>query len=157
MNHDARAWAEGHRQFFEERLRTLVELPTVSAHPERMPDIERCAEEAACLIRHFGGTAEIWRSGGKPRPRHVQPGRPSCGADLQPHDVQPPTSRVEGRTFRLRIDATLSQPGTTDDKGPALTCLLAVARRAAGSAPLTSSGSSRSQPGFCTCWSTPRR
>ena len=30
MNHDARAWAEGHRAHFEDNLRTLVELPTVS-------------------------------------------------------------------------------------------------------------------------------
>ena len=46
MNHDARAWAEGHRAFFEDRLRTLVELPTISVDPARRPETEACAEAA---------------------------------------------------------------------------------------------------------------
>jgi len=43
VNHDARAWAEGHRAFFEEHLRTLVELPTVSVDPTRGPETEACS------------------------------------------------------------------------------------------------------------------
>ena len=65
MNHDARAWAEGHRSFFEDQLRTLVELPTVSMDPTRTPETEACAEAALDLIRHFGGAATLLRVGEK--------------------------------------------------------------------------------------------
>ena len=139
MNHDARAWAEGHRQFFEDRLRTLVELPTVSAQPERAPEIERCAEEAAGLIRHFGGTAEVWRSGGKPYVHGVFGAADRPSVLVYNHlDVQPAEEpEWKGEPFRLRIegDRYLGR-GTTDDKGPALTCLLAVAHAVRRGSPL---------------------
>ena len=140
MNHDARAWAEGHRGFFEEQLRTLVELPTVSADPTRMPNIERCAELAAGLIRHFGGRAEIWRQGGKPYVHGIfgEPGGPSIliynHLDVQPADEP----EWKGEPFQLRIegDRFLGR-GTTDDKGPALACLLSVAHAIRRGSPLT--------------------
>ncbi len=130
MNHDARAWAEGHRAFFEEHLRTLVELPTVSVDPSRGPETEACAEAALALIRHFGGTATLLRVGGKPyvHGRFGDPGRPSVlvynHLDVQPADepewkAEPFRMRIEGERYLGR--------GTTDDKGPALTCLLAIA------------------------------
>ena len=92
MNHDAYAWAEGHRTFFEDRLRTLVELPTVSADLARTPEAEACAEAALALIRHFGGTASLLRVGGRPyvHGRFGDPGRPSVliynHLDVQPAD-----------------------------------------------------------------------
>ncbi|HZX42244.1 MAG TPA: hypothetical protein VFE93_10430, partial [Myxococcaceae bacterium] len=90
MNHDARAWADGHRVFFEDRLRTLVELPTISMDPSRGPEAEACAEVALELIRHFGGTATLLRAGGKPyvHGRFGDPRRPSVlvynHLDVQP-------------------------------------------------------------------------
>ena len=139
MNHDARAWAEGHRQFFEERLRTLVELPTVSAQPDRGPVMERCAEEAVALIRHFGGTAEIWRSGGKPYVHGVFGAADRPSVVIYNHlDVQPADEpEWKGEPFRMRVDGDrYLGRGTTDDKGPALTCLLSVAHAVRRGVPL---------------------
>jgi acetylornithine deacetylase/succinyl-diaminopimelate desuccinylase-like protein len=130
MNHDARAWAEGHRRFFEEQLQSLVELPTVSADPSRSPEMERCAEAAAALIRHFGGQAEIWREGGKPYVHGVfGEGRLPAVLIYNHLDVQPADEpEWKGEPFRMRVegDRFLGR-GTTDDKGPALACLLSVA------------------------------
>jgi acetylornithine deacetylase/succinyl-diaminopimelate desuccinylase-like protein len=130
VNHDARAWAEGHRAFFEEHLRTLVELPTVSVDPTRGPETEACAEAALALVRHFGGTATLLRVGGKPyvHARFGDPGRPSVlvynHLDVQPADEP----EWKGEPFRMRIEGErYLGRGTTDDKGPALTCLLAIA------------------------------
>ena len=136
MNHDARAWAEGHRAFFEEHLRTLVELPTVSVDPTRGPETEACAEAALALVRHFGGTATLLRVGGKPyvHARFGDPGRPSVlvynHLDVQPADEP----EWKGEPFRMRIEGErYLGRGTTDDKGPALAALFGVrAAREAG-------------------------
>jgi acetylornithine deacetylase/succinyl-diaminopimelate desuccinylase-like protein len=140
VNHDARAWAEGHRAFFEERLRTLVELPTVSVDPTRGPETEACAEAALALIRHFGGTATLLRVAGKPyvHGRFGEPGRPSVlvynHLDVQPADEP----EWKGEPFRMRIEGEqYLGRGTTDDKGPALTCLLAIAQSVRGGSPLS--------------------
>ena len=133
MNHDARAWAEGHRELFEDRLRTLVELPTVSADPSRKPEMEKCAEAAVAAIRHFGGEATILRTAGTQyvHGRFGDPRRPSVlvynHLDVQPADEpewksEPFRMRIEGERYLGR--------GTTDDKGPALACLLAIAHAA---------------------------
>ena len=133
MNHDARAWADGHRLFFEDQLRTLVELRTVSMDPGRTPEIEACAEAALGLIRHLGGIPTLFRAGGKPyvHGRFGDPLRPSVlvynHLDVQPADE--PEWKAE--PFRMRVDGDrYLGRGTTDDKGPALTCLLAVAHAA---------------------------
>jgi acetylornithine deacetylase/succinyl-diaminopimelate desuccinylase-like protein len=139
MNHDARAWAEGHRAHFEDNLRTLVELPTVSADPARGPEAEACAEAALALIRHFGGTATLLRVGGKPyvHGRFGDPERPSVlvynHLDVQPADEP----EWKGEPFRMRIDGErYLGRGTTDDKGPALTCLLTIAHAVRRGSPL---------------------
>jgi hypothetical protein len=43
---------------YEEKLKAWVEIPSISAEPERRPDIERLADAATATIREFGGTAE---------------------------------------------------------------------------------------------------
>lgn len=130
MNHDARAWAEGHRAFFEDQLRVLVELPTISMDPGRAPQMETCAEAALALIRHFGGDARLLRAGGKPyvHGRFGDPRRASVlvynHLDVQPADEP----EWKGEPFRMRVEGErYLGRGTTDDKGPALTCLLAIA------------------------------
>ena len=139
MNHDARAWAEGHRTFFEDRLRTLVELPTISVDPARGPETEACAEAALALVRHFGGTSTLLRVAGKPyvHGRFGDPGRPSVliynHLDVQPADEP----EWKGEPFRMRIEGErYLGRGTTDDKGPALACLLAVAHAVRRGSPL---------------------
>jgi len=139
VNHDARAWAEGHRAFFEERLRTLVELPTISMDPSRGPEMEACAEAALAVIRHLGGTATLLRAGGKPYV-HGRFGDPRGASVLVYNhlDVQPAEEpEWKGEPFRMRIDGErYLGRGTTDDKGPALTCLLAIAQAARRGSPL---------------------
>jgi len=139
MNHDARAWAEGHRTFFEDHLRTWVELPSVSVDPARGPETEACAEAAIALIRHFGGTATLLRVGSKPyvHGRFGDPKRPSVlvynHLDVQPADEP----EWKGEPFRMRIDGErYLGRGTTDDKGPALTCLLTIAHAVRRGSPL---------------------
>ncbi|HZJ54122.1 MAG TPA: M20/M25/M40 family metallo-hydrolase [Myxococcaceae bacterium] len=139
MNHDARAWAEGHRAYFEDQLRTLVELPTISMDPARGPEAEACAEAALALIRHFGGTATLLRVGGKPYV-HGRFGDPDCPSVLVYNhlDVQPADEpEWKGEPFRMRIDGErYLGRGTTDDKGPALTCLLTIAHAVRRGSPL---------------------
>ena len=48
-------------------LKQFVEVPSVSADPERKRDVERVAELGAETIRRFGGKAELFRvDGGSP-------------------------------------------------------------------------------------------
>ena len=55
------------RGAFEELLRQFVEVPSVSADPDRKRDIERVAELSAETIRKMGGQAELHRvPGGSP-------------------------------------------------------------------------------------------
>src|SRR2546430_14743983 len=60
------AWAQEHRAVFESTLQQFVELPTVSADPDRIGDIRRCAELAAAKIREFGGESSILETEGYP-------------------------------------------------------------------------------------------
>ena len=60
-------FAQRERGAFEDVLRQFVEVPSVSADPERKRDIERVAELGAETIRRFGGKAELHRvDGGAP-------------------------------------------------------------------------------------------
>ena len=60
------SFARRERKTFESLLKTFVDVPTVSAQPERVPDIRRCAELAAKTIRDFGGVPEIIETDGYP-------------------------------------------------------------------------------------------
>jgi acetylornithine deacetylase/succinyl-diaminopimelate desuccinylase-like protein len=118
------------RNEFEEKLATLVETPSISSDPERLPDIRRCGEIAAQYIRDLGADAEIVGTPGFPvvfgslvtdlknptvtiyNHMDVQPADPSEW-NKAPFTFYKTGDRYEGR-------------GTTDDKGPALTAMLAV-------------------------------
>lgn len=126
-------WADRKREKFESQLRELVEIPSVSADPDRSGDIRRCAEAAAALIEGFGGKAEILETKGNPivhgafesgsgRPTvtvynhlDVQP----ASRESEPWDTEPFEMVTRGDTYFGR--------GTTDDKGPALTALYGIA------------------------------
>src|ERR1043166_6721732 len=90
-------WAAGERDSFESTLKSLVEIPSVSADPSRAGDIRRCAEAVASLIREHGGEARLLETDGHP----LVHGRFDAGPDFppvtisNPPDVQPGSRETE--------------------------------------------------------------
>ena len=133
------SWANGERDRFESTLRQFVEIPSVSADPDRKGDVRRCADAAAQQIRDFGGEAKILETGGHP----IVHGRFTAGRKLPTltiynhMDVQPASRETEPWdtepfTFTRQGDRYFGR-GTTDDKGPALSALWGIrAAREAG-------------------------
>src|SRR5687767_11678439 len=133
------SWANGERDRFESTLQKFVEIPSVSADPERAKDVRRCADAAAQQIRDFGGEAKIFETDGYP----IVHGRFTSGRKLPTltvynHlDVQPASRETEPWdtepfTFTRQGDRYFGR-GTTDDKGPALSALWGIrAAREAG-------------------------
>ncbi|MFN0111222.1 MAG: M20/M25/M40 family metallo-hydrolase [Blastocatellia bacterium] len=124
------SYVRNSRKEFEDKLAELVEIPSVSSDPDRLPDIRRCGEVASQYLRDIGAKAEPVHTPGNPVVFGSLVTNPKNATvviynhlDVQPADPsewhKPPFSfnktgdRYEGR-------------GTTDDKGPALTALLAV-------------------------------
>jgi acetylornithine deacetylase/succinyl-diaminopimelate desuccinylase-like protein len=133
-------YARRSREEFEDRLRRFVEVPSVSAEPDRQGDVERVAELAAETIRDFGGRAELHRvPGGSPLvfgSFDAGPDRPTLTLynhlDVQPASRETEPWRSEPFVFTREGDTYLGR-GTTDDKGPALTALYGIrAARDAG-------------------------
>lgn len=118
------------RPRFEAALKEMVEIPTVSAEPERRADMHRGAEAAARLIREYGGQAEIVQTKGNPiifgkfRRNDSFP-----TLTIYNHmDVQPADGPDWTRTpFKMAIEGDRYYGrGTTDDKGPGLSALMAA-------------------------------
>ncbi len=126
---DARTFAESQRTTFERYLRQLVEIPTVSADPARAADMQRCAEAAVAMIEELGGHATVWTTEGNPivfGGFERDPRLPGIvfynHLDVQPADE--PEWRYD--PFRLTVEGDrFIGRGATDDKGPAITVLLA--------------------------------
>jgi acetylornithine deacetylase/succinyl-diaminopimelate desuccinylase-like protein len=129
---EALAAAAARRGEYESQLRTLVEIPTVSAQRERKPDIKRGVDAAVALLREAGADATVLvpdASDGNAIVHGrlvVDPSAPTVTVynhlDVQPADrakdgwnTDPFVLTIEGETYRGR--------GTTDDKGPALAAL----------------------------------
>ena len=133
------AFAESERTSFEKSLRELVEIPSVSADPERKNDVRRCADAAARLLRDFGGKAEIIETDGHPIVfGQIRSGDKTPVVTLYNHmDVQPASRETEPWDsqpfeFTKKGDRYFGR-GTTDDKGPALSALWGMrAAREAG-------------------------
>jgi len=123
-------YVDSRRDEFEEKLAQLVEIPTVSMDPGRAGDMRRGAQLAAQFIEHAGGRARVFDTAGHPvvvgdfdtgAPRtltlynhlDVQPAALADGWEHEPFVFRKVGDRYEGR-------------GSTDDKGPALTALLAA-------------------------------
>ena len=118
------------RREFEEKLAALVETPSVSSAPEHQKDIEKCGEIARDYLSELGAQAKLIPTPGNPvvfaslianesfptvtiyNHLDVQPAEPSEW-NKAPFSFHKVGDRYEGR-------------GTTDDKGPALTAMLAV-------------------------------
>jgi acetylornithine deacetylase/succinyl-diaminopimelate desuccinylase-like protein len=116
---------------FEDLLREFVEVPSVSADPDRRKDLERVAELGADTIRRFGGKADLYRvPGGSPMVLgrfDSRPGDPTVTVynhlDVQPASRETEPWRTEPFVFTKDGDTYYGR-GSTDDKGPALTALL---------------------------------
>ncbi|HEX2659955.1 MAG TPA: peptidase M20, partial [Polyangia bacterium] len=61
-----RARIAGWRSEFEERLKALIEIPTVSMDPARRPAMDLCAAEAGRALTAIGAKVEVIETGGFP-------------------------------------------------------------------------------------------
>ncbi len=125
-------YATENRSEFESCLKTLVDIPTVSAQLQHLPDMRRGADAAVEVIRKLGGEAELIKTAGQPLifgRFKTSPKVPTV--TVYNHiDVQPASRETEpwkSEPFQMTIegDKYLGR-GTTDDKGPALTALFAI-------------------------------
>ena len=123
-------YANKQRNRFEELLKEFVQIPSVSADPDRKHDLERCAELGLETVRALGGRAEIHRvPDGPPLVHGVRDPRqgPADRDDLHHLDVVPASRetepwRTDPFTFTKDGDTYFGR-GTIDDKGPALSSL----------------------------------
>jgi len=118
------------RPEFERKLKTLVEIPSISMDPAHRPDMLRCAKAAVEVLESLGAKARIHRTAGQPvvsaliksSPRHKT-------VTVYNHmDVQPAGGpEWERPPFKLKVEGKRYYGrGATDDKGPALTALMAA-------------------------------
>ncbi len=128
------------RAEFEDKLAEIVEVPTISMDPERKQDCRRGAELVRGYLESIGAHAEVVETPGNP----VVLGRIEAGAsdrtltiynhiDVQPADAEewhkaPFTFFKDGDRYEGR--------GTTDDKGPALSAMMAARYAAENQVPL---------------------
>jgi acetylornithine deacetylase/succinyl-diaminopimelate desuccinylase-like protein len=133
------AYAQSERAHFEATLKEFVEIPTVSADPDRKGDIDRLAQRAAQLVRDFGGTAEVLQTAGNPIVHGQFAGDAGAPAvtvynhlDVQPASRETEPWNTDPFVFTKEGDRYFGR-GTTDDKGPALSALWGIrAAREAG-------------------------
>src|SRR5438067_11782780 len=125
---------------FESWLGRLVEVPTVSMDPQRKDDIRRGASVALELLTALGADAAVVGTGGHPLVigGWTRDPRWPTVAIYNHLDVQPAMEPEWTRApFKFAIDGDFYYGrGTTDDKGPALTALLAACYAVEQSMPL---------------------
>jgi acetylornithine deacetylase/succinyl-diaminopimelate desuccinylase-like protein len=124
-------FARENRNRFETLLRKLVEIPTVSADPNKRQQFQRAAMLASELLRMFGADVKIHRTGGNPiLVGEFRATRAMKTLTIYNHlDVQP-AQETEWKQDPFRFvkrGGRYFGRGTTDDKGPALTALFASA------------------------------
>lgn len=125
------AYARKMRPLFERTLGEMVEIPSISMDPQRTHDVRRMARYAADLLREMGAEARIVETKGHP----VVSGGWMTGKDyptvtIYNHlDVQPAQEpQWKQAPFAFRNESGVYRGrGATDDKGPALTALMAAA------------------------------
>lgn len=134
------SYVESSRNEFETKLAEIVEIPTISMEPERKEDCRRGAELARQYLESIGATAELVETPGNP----VVFGRIETGANhptvsIYNHiDVQPADASEWHKapfTF-FKEDGRYEGRGTTDDKGPALTAMMAARHAVESGIPL---------------------
>lgn len=134
------SYVQASRNEFESKLGELVEVPTISMEPERKNDCRRGAQLVTEYLESIGARAEVVETPGNP----VVLGRIVSGANdptltIYNHiDVQPanPEEWHKAPFTFFNDNGRYEGRGTTDDKGPALTALMAVRYAAANYVPL---------------------
>lgn len=118
------------RRRFEQMLAEMVEIPSISMDPARKGDMRRMADMAVQLLQHHGAEARIMETNGNPvvvGGWTTNPAHPTLTIynhlDVQP--AQEPEWRQAPFAF-LNEDGVYRGRGATDDKGPALTAMLAA-------------------------------
>lgn len=133
---------DANEEKYIERLKTLVEIPSVSAWPEKRPEIRKCCEWTLNQLRSLGATGELVEIGMQTLPDgsqielpplvignlgndpnkktvliyghlDVQPAAMSDGWDTEPFVLTEKNGNFYGR-------------GSTDDKGPVLGWINAI-------------------------------
>ena len=123
------AYIKNARPYFEHMLAEMVEIPSISMDPNHAQDIRRTAALAVQFLKDLGAETRIVETGGYP----VVSGGWTTGKqhptvmiynhlDVQP--AQEPEWRHPPFAFR-KVNGVYHGRGATDDKGPALTALLA--------------------------------
>ena len=118
------------RPHFEHMLAEMVEVPSISMDPDRKADMRRMATMAVQLLKDQGAEARIVETKGNPVVVGGWKGnRAHPTVTIYNHlDVQPaqePEWRQAPFAFRNE-DGVYRGRGATDDKGPALTAMLAA-------------------------------
>ncbi len=118
------------RPRFEALLAEMVQIPSVSMDPARAPDIRRMADWAAHLLKDLGAEGRVVETDGNPVVSGgwtTNPAYPTVTVynhlDVQP--AQEPEWRQPPFVFH-NDHGRYRGRGATDDKGPALTALLAA-------------------------------
>lgn len=118
------------RKKFESMLGDLVEIPTISMDPLRKDDIIRGGALAAQYLRDFGAETKVYQTSGNPVlvGKFRVPGAKRTLTIYNHIDVQPAEEPewIRAPFIFVRDDGRYLGRGTTDDKGPALTALLAA-------------------------------
>jgi acetylornithine deacetylase/succinyl-diaminopimelate desuccinylase-like protein len=125
------AYLESHGTVFEEQLKALLRIPSVSAQPDHKADTRRAAEFVRDDLHAMGVTAELIDTPGHPivyGERLEAPGKPTLLVyghyDVQPPEpLEPWLSPPFEPTLR---DGNLYARGATDDKGQMFTHLKAA-------------------------------
>lgn len=137
---DLRTYLDANRQRFQDELCEFLRIPTVSADPQRGPDMARGAQWVAGHLSRLGLSAEVIPTAGHPLVYAESPPVPGAPTLLVygHYDVQPPEPLELWTTppFEPAVrDGMLYARGATDDKGQVLTHIkaaeawLAVERR----------------------------
>jgi acetylornithine deacetylase/succinyl-diaminopimelate desuccinylase-like protein len=125
---------------FEEVLCRLVEIPSISMDPKHRQDIQRAAEAGVKIIRDAGGRARMVTTPGYPvvfgqflNHSHYPTVTVYNHLDVQPADE----SEWKRPAFKFKIQGErYLGRGATDDKGPAVTALMAARYAAENGIPL---------------------
>jgi acetylornithine deacetylase/succinyl-diaminopimelate desuccinylase-like protein len=124
------SFIRGSRKEFEERLAQIVEVPSISMDPERSEDIRRCASLAVEYLHELGADARTVKTSGNPvvAGSLITDARNPTLTIYNHLDVQPadPSEWHRAPFNFYKVGDRYEGRGTTDDKGPALTAMLAV-------------------------------
>ena len=108
------AYLDAHRADFEEQLKALLRIPSVSAQPDHDADTRRAAEFVRDDLRALGLAAELIETPGHPivyGERLDAPGEPTLLV-YGHYDVQPPEPLEPWHLAPLRADRAATATST---------------------------------------------